>query len=266
MKSFDEKKNAYEPARFRTRRVYVGNVAIGAGASVPVQSMTNAPTASVKKVVDQIKRLEDAGCQIIRAGVPDEKAARSLGRIRKAIKIPLVADIHFNYRLALIAASEGVDKLRLNPGNIKNPDHIAAVVESARARNIPIRIGVNSGSIPREIAEKLGAGPRALVESALGEIRLLEDLNFFDIVVSLKSSSPQDTITAYRMISQACAYPLHLGVTEAGILETGEIRSAVGIGTLLAEGIGDTFRVSLTDDPVKEIGVAKEIKKALGLE
>lgn len=228
--------------------------------------MTNEPTASAKKVIDQIKRLEDAGCQIVRAGVPDEAAARCLGKIRRAIAIPLVADIHFNYRLALIAAEEGVDKLRLNPGNIKNPDHIAAVVECARKRSIPIRIGVNSGSVPKDVAAKFGPGPRALVEAALGEIRLLEQMGFYDIVVSLKSSSPRDTIEAYRMMSAISDYPLHLGVTEAGILETGEVRSAVGIGTLLYEGVGDTFRVSLTDDPVKEIKVALEIKKALGLE
>lgn len=251
--------------RRRARAVRIGSVIIGGANDIAIQSMCTANTEDHAAVIEEIKRLEDAGCQIVRVGILNANAARAIGRIKSAISIPLVADIHFDHRLALIAIEEGVDKLRLNPGNIKNRDHIAAVAGAAKKNGVPIRIGVNSGSAPREILQKYGGTICAglLVEAAQWEIKLLEEMAFYDIVISLKASSPRATIEAYRMMAGLCDYPLHLGVTEAGVAATGEIRSAIGIGVLLYEGIGDTFRVSLTDDPVKEIHAAKRILAAV---
>ncbi|HNY12321.1 MAG TPA: flavodoxin-dependent (E)-4-hydroxy-3-methylbut-2-enyl-diphosphate synthase [Candidatus Wallbacteria bacterium] len=247
------------------RRLKIGNIVIGGGEKIAIQSMSNLPTTDVAAVIDQTNRLADAGCDIMRVGVLNEDAARCLGKIKKGINIPLVADIHFDHRLALIAIDEGIDKLRLNPGNIKKREYIEMVVAKAKAAHIPIRIGVNSGSVPKDALMRHGGvvTPDALVEAAMWEIKILEELGFFDIAISLKSSSPAETIAAYQKISRQCDYPLHLGITEAGIRETGEIRSAAGIGYLLYEGIGDTFRVSLTEDPLLEIVTALEIKNAL---
>lgn len=253
--------------RKKTRAVQIGGITLGANNKIAVQSMCTKNTEDYKAVIEEIKKLTDAGCEIIRIGVLNEAAARVINKIKNGISIPLVADIHFDYRLALISIDEGVDKLRLNPGNIKNQQHIELVAESARKNNIPIRIGVNSGSAPREILQKYRNVICAdlLVEAALWEINILEKLNFKNIIISLKASSPKVTIEAYRKISKLCDYPLHLGVTEAGVTDTGEIRSAIGIGALLYEGIGDTFRVSLTDDPVHEIYAAHKILAALNL-
>ena len=246
-----------------TTKAIVGGVEIGGGALISVQSMTNTPTEDVDATVAQIRKLQRAGCDIIRVAVPDKAAAESLGEIKARIGIPLVADIHFDYRLALEAINQGVDKLRLNPGNIKNPERIALIADRAKERGIPIRIGVNAGSIDRK---RYGyPTPEALVQSALDEIELLESRDFGDIVVSLKSFDVPTTIEAYRLMSEKTDYPLHLGITEAGLTRQGTIRSAVGIGALLAEGIGDTIRVSLTADPLKEIEVGIEILKSLNL-
>jgi len=251
------------PARKLTRKVLVGSVEIGGGAPVSVQSMTNTPTADIEATVAQIKRLEAAGCDIIRAAVPNEEAARALKEIKAAISIPLVADIHFQYKLALMALEAGVDKLRINPGNIGSEDKVEIVACAAKDRGIPIRIGVNAGSIDRA---RYGAPTaEALVESGLDEVRVLERLGFEDIVLSLKAFDVPMMIRAYELASERCDYPLHLGVTEAGLAWEGTIRSAVGIGALLAEGIGDTLRVSLTTDPVEEVKVGKEILNSLGL-
>ncbi|MEZ7890522.1 MAG: flavodoxin/ferredoxin-dependent (E)-4-hydroxy-3-methylbut-2-enyl-diphosphate synthase [Candidatus Wallbacteria bacterium] len=253
--------------RRKTREVKIGNIKIGNFNPIAIQSMSNKPTEDYRAVIEQTKALTDAGCQIIRVGVLNENAARCIGKIKNAIRIPLVADIHFDHKLALIAISEGVDKLRLNPGNIKNKEYIALVADSAKKNKIPIRIGVNSGSVPKETLLKYNGlvTPDGLLEAALWEIKLLEEFGFHDIIISLKSSSPSETIAAYEKISQVCDYPLHLGVTEAGISETGEIRSASGIGYLLYRGIGDTFRVSLTEDPILEIYAAQKIKAALNI-
>ena len=249
--------------RRSTTRILVGGVKIGGGAPISVQSMTNADTRDIDATVAQIRKLERAGCDIIRVAVPDRTAAEALGRIKSRIGIPLVADIHFDYRLALEAINRGVDKLRLNPGNIKNPEKIALIADRAKERGIPIRIGVNAGSIDRK---RYGyPTPDALVRSALDEVELLESRNFADIVISLKSFDVPTTVEAYRLISGKVEYPLHLGITEAGLLRQGTIRSAVGIGALLAEGIGDTIRVSLTADPVEEVNVGIEILKSLNL-
>ncbi len=250
-----------------TRSIQIGGITIGGGNKIALQSMCAKNTEDYKAVIDEIKRLEDAGCEIVRIGVLNEAAARVINKIKSGIAIPLVADIHFNHRLALIAIEEGIDKLRLNPGNIKNQQHIQLVAKAAKKNKIPIRIGVNSGSAPSQILLKYQNIICAdlLVEAALWEIKILEQLDFNDIVISLKASSPQVTIEAYRKMSTLCDYPLHLGVTEAGVADTGEIRSAIGIGALLYEGIGDTFRVSLTDDPVREIYAARKILAALNL-
>lgn len=238
---------------------------VGGGAPVSVQSMTNTQTTDVKATIDQIKRLESAGCEIIRVAVPNDEAAKVLGEIKKSINIPLIADIHFHHRLALIALEQGVDGLRLNPGNIGSKDRVKEIAGEAKARSVPIRIGVNSGSVEKSLLEKYGSpNPEALVESALGHVRFLEDVDFNDIKISVKASNVEDTITAYRLLSQKVDYPLHLGVTEAGTLLCGAIKSALGIGTLLQEGIGDTIRVSLTADPIKEVKAAYEILASLG--
>ncbi len=249
--------------RKRTRQVSVGNAAIGGNAPVSVQSMTNTPTADVEATVAQIRRLEAAGCDIARVAVPDEAAARAIKQIKAAISIPLVADIHFQHKLALAALEAGADKLRINPGNIGSADKVEAVARAAKERNVPIRVGVNAGSIDRA---KYGApSAEALVESGLDEVRVLERLGFEDIVISLKAFDVPMMIRAYELASERCDYPLHLGVTEAGLTWEGTIRSSVGIGALLAEGIGDTLRVSLTADPVEEVKVGKEILNSLGL-
>jgi len=249
--------------RRKTRLVTVGNVGIGGDAPVSVQSMTTTDTSNVSETVAQIRRLEEAGCDIVRVAVPNKEAVAAIPEIKRQIRIPLVADIHFDYRLAILAAEAGVDKLRINPGNIGPVDRVRAVAEAAKARKIPIRIGVNVGSIDTH-----RYGPptaTALVQSALDEVRVLEDMDFRDIVISLKAFDVPMTIEAYRLMSQMVDYPLHLGITESGLAWEGTIRSAVGIGTLLAEGIGDTLRVSLTADPVEEVKVGLEILYSLNL-
>lgn len=248
-----------------TRQVMVGNVPVGGGAPVSIQSMTNTPTCDVNATVAQIHALEDAGCEIVRVAVPDEESADALKSIKKQIRIPIVADIHFDYRLALKAMENGADKIRINPGNIGDRERVKKVVEVAKERNIPIRIGVNAGSLEKNITQKYGLTPRAMVESALEHARILEELDFYDIVFSLKASSVPMTIAAYRLMSEKTDYPLHIGVTEAGTLFRGTIKSCVGLGCLLAEGIGDTIRVSLTGDPREEVRVGQELLRSLGL-
>ena len=252
--------------RIKTREVTVKNVKIGGNSEVVIQSMTNTDTRNVEETLKQIRTLYNAGCQIIRCAVLDMEAAESLKEITAQSPIPVVADIHFDYRLALKSIENGVSALRINPGNIGSRERVEMVCRAAKEKNIPIRIGVNSGSIEKEILEKYKV-PTAegLVESALKHVKILEDLDFHDIVISIKSSNVPMMIEAYRLMSSKCNYPLHLGVTESGTVFKGTIKSSVGIGTLLAEGIGDTIRVSLTSDPVDEIKVAKEILKSLGL-
>ena len=249
-----------------TRSVKVGNLLIGGGNNVVIQSMCNTDTRNVKETVAQIKRLEEAGCEMVRVAVPDMEAAKAIGEIKKEISIPLVADIHFDYRLALEVMEQGIDKVRINPGNIGSEEKIRAVVEKAKEKHIPIRIGVNSGSLEKDLLEKYGhVTPEALVESALKHVRILERYDFHDIVISIKASSVPFSIAAYSLLSQKVDYPLHVGITEAGTVWGGTVKSAVGIGSILAMGIGDTIRVSLTGDPVEEIKAAKEILKSLEL-
>lgn len=252
--------------RKMTRQISIGDVKIGGGAPISVQSMTNTKTTDTNATVAQIKALVDAGCDIVRVAVPDMSAAENIYNIKSQVDVPLVADIHFDYRLALKAIEQGIDALRINPGNIGDEERVKAVVEAAKIRNIPIRIGVNAGSLDKKLLAKYGkVTAEALVESALEHIRILEKLNFYDIKISLKAHDVSLTLDAYRLMSETVDYPLHLGITEAGTVNTGIIKSAVGIGALLAEGIGDTFRISLTGDPVNEVKVANEILKALGL-
>ena len=249
-----------------TKQIMVGNVPVGGGAPVSIQSMCSTKTDDVEATVDQILRLEEAGCEIIRVAVPDMAAAKAVGAIKSRIHIPLVTDIHFDYKLALECAAQGADKIRINPGNIGGEDRVKAVVEACRARNIPIRIGVNGGSLEKELVKKYGGPtPEALVESALGHAALLEKFDFTDICISVKCSSVPVTMAAYRLLSERCPYPLHLGVTEAGTPSMGIIKSAMGIGGLLCLGVGDTLRVTLTADPVEEIYAAKTILRAAGL-
>ncbi len=249
-----------------TDRISVGNRQIGGGLPVLIQSMLNKPSYDIEGSVQQALALEKAGCEIVRAAVPDKEAVKLIGALKEALTIPVVADIHFDYRLALACVDAGVDKVRINPGNIGGEDRVKQVVEKCTANNVPIRIGVNSGSVEKSILAKYGSPTaQALCESALYHVRLLEKFDFHDIVVSLKSSDVQTTIEAYRLMSEKCNYPLHLGVTEAGTTRMGIIKSSVGIGALLSEGIGDTIRVSLTADPVEEIYAAKDILSALGL-
>ena len=250
----------------KTKEVNIGGVKIGGGNPVAIQSMCNTDTRDVNATVEQIARLTDAGCEIIRVAVPDMEAARAVREIKKRISIPLVVDIHFDYRLALECMKNGADKVRINPGNIGDKSRVKQVVEMAKAGGIPIRIGVNGGSLEKRLLQKYGGVTAdALVESAAGHIAILKDLNFDDIVVSIKVSDVPTTIEAYRKFSKASNIPLHIGVTEAGTLRAGTIKSAIGIGTLLSEGIGDTIRVSLTADPVEEIYAAKEILRILNL-
>ncbi len=246
-----------------TRTIRIGNVSIGGGNPVRIQSMTNTYTHDADATVRQIHMLEEEGCEIIRLAVPDERAARALSQIKKQVSIPMVADIHFDHRLALIAIDEGIDALRLNPGNIKKRENVEETVRKAAAANIPIRIGVNAGSIDR--MKHPHPTPEALVESAMSHVAILEALDFFDIKVSLKAYDIPTTVNAYRLFSQQRDYPLHIGITEAGDVFKGAIRSAVGIGVLLFEGLGDTVRVSLTGDPVEEVKAAKEILTALNI-
>ncbi len=249
-----------------TKKVLIGNVEVGGGSSVKIQSMNNTDTRDAKATLAQIQELADNGCDITRVAIPDMEAAESLKEITSKSPIPVVADIHFDYRLALAAADNGASKIRINPGNIGGPENVKLVADKCKERRIPIRVGVNSGSISREILAKYGeVNADAMTESALGAVKLLEDQDFDDIVISIKSSSPKLTIDTYRILSKSCDYPLHVGVTEAGTVREGAIKSAVGIGALLAEGIGDTIRVSLTGNPVDEVITAKQILKALEL-
>ena len=250
----------------QTKSIRVGSVTVGGGAPISVQSMCNTHTADVKATTEQIARLHDLGCEIIRLAVPDREAAEALGEIVPRSPIPVVADIHFDHRLALMAAEAGVHKIRINPGNIGEADNVRKVAEACRARGIPIRIGVNAGSLEKRLLEKYGhPTAEALVESAQGHIELLHRYDFDDIALSMKSSTVPLTIAAYRLAAETFPYPLHVGVTETGTLYNGIIRSAVGIGTLLSEGIGDTIRVSLTADPAEEVRAGISILKAAGL-
>ena len=252
--------------RKKTRRIYIGDVAIGDGAPISVQSMTNTKTTDTEATVAQINALQAAGCDIVRLAVPDMEAAQNLGNIIAKVKVPLVADIHFDYRLALEAINQGISALRLNPGNIGSAERVRAVVKEAKAHHIPIRIGVNAGSLDKTLLEKYGGvTAEALVESALQHVRILEQQGFYDMKISLKAHDVPLTLEAYQLMSEKVDYPLHLGITEAGTARTGMIKSAVGIGALLAQGIGDTFRISLTGDPVVEVKVANEILKSLGM-
>ncbi|MBQ7629535.1 MAG: flavodoxin-dependent (E)-4-hydroxy-3-methylbut-2-enyl-diphosphate synthase [Selenomonadaceae bacterium] len=249
-----------------TRQIQVGKIKIGGGAPVSVQSMTNTKTSDTKSTVEQILQLQAAGCDIVRVAVPNMDAAKNLREIISAVEVPIIADIHFDYKLALEAINQGVAALRLNPGNIGGAAHVREVVAAAKEKKIPIRIGVNAGSLSRKILQKFGGvTAEGLVESALEHVKILEDENFFDIKISLKAHDVPLTLAAYRLISEKVDYPLHVGITEAGTINGGVIKSAVGIGALLAEGIGDTIRVSLTGDPVVEVKVANEILKSLGL-
>ncbi len=252
--------------RKKTRVVKIGDVLIGGDNPVAIQSMCNTKTSDVEATVKQILALENEGCEIIRVAVPDMAAAEAISEIKKQIHIPLVADIHFDYRLALKAIENGVDKMRINPGNIGGEDRVRAVVEAAKAKNIPIRIGVNSGSLEKDILEKYGTvTPEGLVESAMRHVRILEKLDFRDIVISIKASSVPFSLKTYSLLSEEVDYPLHVGITESGTEWSGTIKSAAGIGAILAMGIGDTIRVSLTGDPLEEVRVAKAILKDMGL-
>lgn len=249
-----------------TRQIHIGAVPVGGGAPVAIQSMCNTNTADVEATVEQIARLETAGCEIVRVAVPDMAAAKAVGRIRSRIRIPLVADIHFDYKLALQCVDSGIDKIRINPGNIGGKDRVKAVADACRKNGIPIRIGVNGGSLEKPLLRKYGGvTPEALVESAFGHSKLLNKFDFDNICISVKCSSVPVTMKAYQLLHEQCDYPLHLGVTEAGTPKLGIVKSAMGIGGLLCMGIGDTFRVTLTADPVEEIAVAKDLLKAAGL-
>lgn len=252
--------------REETRSVQVGNLTIGGNNHVVIQSMCNTKTKDVEATIKQINALEQAGCELVRVAVFDKEDAYAIKEIKKGIHIPLVADIHFDYKLALIAIESGIDKVRINPGNIGSIEKVKAVVDACKKKHIPIRIGVNGGSLEKDILEKYGEPtPEGMVESAMKHVKILEDLDFHDIVISLKSSNTMLTIKAYELASKTFPYPLHVGVTEAGTALGGTIKSALGIGTLLYEGIGNTIRVSLSDDPVEEIKVAKILLKELGL-
>lgn len=252
--------------RRKTKKVKVGSVYIGGDAPVSVQSMLNKPAHDFEASVAQAVELEKAGCQVIRGAIPDMDAVGLIPALKEAVKAPIVADIHFDYRLAIEAVAAGVDKVRINPGNIGSDDRVKAVVDACKSRNIPIRIGVNSGSLEKEILAKYGAPtPEAMAESAMYHASLLEKFDFDDIIISIKSSNVENMIKAYETVAERCNYPLHLGVTEAGTTRMGLIKSSAGIGSLLMHGIGDTIRVSLTDDPVNEVYAGHDILKALGL-
>lgn len=252
--------------RKMTREINIGGVKIGGNNPIAIQSMCNTDTRDVKSTVEQIKKLEKAGCEIIRVAVPDMQAAECIRDIKKSIDIPLVADIHFDYRLALKCMDNGIDKIRINPGNIGSADRVKQVADMAKKNHIPIRVGVNSGSLEKELVEKYGGvTPQGLVESALGHVKLLEQNDFYDTAISIKASNVPFSIEVYELLSNTVDYPLHVGITEAGTVWGGTIKSAVGIGAILSRGIGDTIRVSLTGDPVEEIYAAKEILKDLNL-
>lgn len=249
-----------------TKKIKIGNTEIGGGASVKIQSMTNIPTRDAEKVIAQINELEAAGCDIVRFSVPDRESAENIATIKSRTNIPLVADIHFDYRLALMCIERGIDKVRINPGNIGGENNAAAVAKAARAKNIPIRVGVNGGSLEKGLLEKCGGDlPRAMVESAKRHVRILNKFDFDDIVLSLKASDVRTTVRAYHLASETFDYPLHLGVTEAGTAKQGIVKSSIGIGSLLLDGIGDTVRVSLTDDPVEEVRAARLILRSLDM-
>ena len=253
--------------REKTKEVRIGDRIIGGGHPILIQSMTNTKTEDVEATVSQIHRLEAAGCEIIRCTVPTEEAATAVKEIKKQISIPLVADIHFNYKLAIAAIENGADKIRINPGNIGGKDRVEAVVSAAKERQIPIRVGVNSGSLEKELVEKYhGVTAEGLVESALDKVRMIEDMGYDNLVVSIKSSNVLMCARAHELIAEKCPYPLHVGITEAGTLYSGNIKSALGLGIILYQGIGDTIRVSLTGDPVEEIKSAKLILRTLGLQ
>lgn len=253
-------------ARRNCRQVKVGNIYIGGNSKVTVQSMLNRPASDIEGSVKQAVELEKAGCEIIRAAVPDMSAVKLIEKLKENLNVPVVADIHFDYRLALASLDAGVDKIRINPGNIGSMERIRAVANACKAKNVPIRIGVNSGSLEKELLAKYGSPcAEALAESALNHASLLEQCDFYDIVISIKSSSVPIMTQAYRLVAEKCDYPLHLGVTEAGTHDMAIIKSSVGIGSLLLDGIGDTIRVSMTDDPINEVSAANGILKACGL-
>lgn len=250
--------------RRKSRKIKIGNLFIGGNAPVTIQSMTTTDTTDVKATIEQIHGLEDVGCDIVRVSAPTMEAAKALKEIRENINIPLVVDIHFDYRIALEAV-KNVDKLRINPGNIGNPDKVQQVVKACKDFQVPMRIGVNLGSLERELFEKHGYSPEAMVESAMRHLKILEELDFYDTIVSLKASDVPRMVKAYRLFAEKTDYPIHLGVTEAGSKLPGAIKSAMGMGMLLSEGIGDTLRVSLSEDPKEEVKVGKQILRALGL-
>lgn len=249
-----------------SREVSVGSLKIGGNNPISIQSMTNTDTRDAKATIEQIKRLEEVGCDVVRVAVPDMEAAKNIGEIKKNVNIPVIADIHFDYRLALEAIDQGVDGVRINPGNIGSIEKVKMVVNKCKEKNLKIRIGVNGGSLEKELLEKYGsATAEALVESALGHVKILEDLDFCNIVISLKSSDIYKTIEAYELISKKVDYPLHIGITESGSVKKGTIKSSIGVGALLLKGIGDTIRISLTGDPTEEVIVGKEILRSLDL-
>lgn len=253
-------------SRETTRKVKIGNCVIGGGSPVAIQSMCNTHTEDIRATVAQIHRLEEAGCEIVRVTVPTKEAALAVREIKKEISIPLVADIHFDYKMAIAAMENGADKIRINPGNIGSADRVKAVVDAAKALHIPIRVGVNSGSLEKEILEKYGrVTAEGLVESALAQVKRIEDFGYDNLVISIKSSDVMMCVKAHELIDQQTNYPLHVGITEAGTLYSGNIKSSVGLGLILGQGIGDTIRVSLTGDPVEEIKTAKLILRTLGL-
>lgn len=254
-----------EIKRKNTRRIQLGNIPIGGSAPVSIQSMLSVKTSDRENAIQQIQELESVGCDIIRCAVMDLDDAKAIKDLKKIAQAPLVADIHFNYRLALAAMENGIDGLRINPGNIGKIEGVKALVASAKERKVPIRIGVNSGSLPKDLLQKYGVSAKAMVESALRHIRILEELSYYEIKVSVKASSIPLTLESYRLLSSVCDYPLHLGITEAGTVFRGSIKSSIALGILLEEGIGDTIRVSLTDKPAQEVKVAKEILTSLGL-
>ena len=252
--------------RNTTKKVRIGNIYIGAGEHIAIQSMTNVDSHDYEALVAQIKELEDSGCEIVRIAIPDDAAAETLVKVKKSIELPIVADIHFDYRLAIAAIKAGADKIRINPGNIGDIDRVRSVVNEAKAAGIPIRVGVNSGSLEKDILEKNGGVTAGgLAESALRNLKLIEDMGFDDLVVSLKSSDVVMNYEAHKILASQTTHPIHIGITEAGTVKRGKLKSAIGIGALLLEGIGDTLRVSLTANPVKEVQFAKEILETIGL-